>query len=74
MKKMPKKTLVLIASLTLAASALASDVVTAVKPAVKHTSRDVFAPFKYVGAGLGKGFKHLGQDMHIVKKPAPAKK
>ena len=63
-----KKTLVLIAALTVATTAFASDVVTAVKPAVKHTSRDVFAPFKYVGVGLGKGFKHLGQDLHIVKK------
>lgn len=72
-----KKTLMILATVALAASAFAAtDVATAVKPAVKHTARDVFAPFKYVGVGLGKGFKHLGQDMHIVKKApaAPAKK
>lgn len=64
---------VLTITLALAGGAFAdTDVVTAVKPTVKHVSKDVSAPFVYVGKGLGMGFKHLGQDLHIVKKPAAA--
>ena len=62
-------------TLALSGGAFAStDVVTVVKPVVKHTSHDVAAPFVYVGKGLGMGFKHLGQDLHLVKKPVAPKK